>query len=102
MREITIVGAAVTDQALLLDAECGGLQTEVTCKSIKGSSGFRPPQDSSWKETLKREILDDVKVQISGLTQELKPLLQPTVAEPHPSTATQERKSTRGPDEPVG
>lgn len=62
--------AAIKDEALLLDAKCGSLQPEVTGTSINGSR-FWPLQDGDWKETLKREILEDVKVQITGLTQEL-------------------------------
>lgn len=80
--------AAIKEEALLLDAECSSLQTEVTCTSIDGSSRIHPSQDNSWKENLEKEILDDFKVQITSLTQELlkelKPLFQPVVAEPLP------------------
>ena len=49
-----------------------------------------PPQEANWRETLKQEIMEDVKSQMQGLTQELmkeiKPLLQPTTATPQPPT----------------
>ncbi|KAK0147898.1 Paraneoplastic antigen-like protein 5 [Merluccius polli] len=65
--------AAIRQEALLLDTEYGNTQTE----------------GSDWKETLKQEIMEDVKAQMRGLTQELmreiKPLLQPAAVAPQPS-----------------
>lgn len=81
--------AAIRQEALLLDAEYGNTQTEVTCSFVNNSRvPPKPSQGSDWKEMLKQEIMEDVKAQMSGLTlelmREIKPLLQPTVA-PQPS-----------------
>lgn len=92
--------AALRQEALMLDAEHGNQQPEVTCSSVNNSRvSPNPPQEASWKETLKREIMEDVKSQMQGLTQELmreiKPLLQPTTATPQPPT--QPRSERRRP-----
>ncbi|GLD56409.1 uncharacterized protein AKAME5_000875900 [Lates japonicus] len=82
--------AAIRQEALLLDAEYGNTQTEVTCSSVNNSRvSPKPTQGSDWKETLKQEIMEDVKTQMGGLTQELlreiKSLLQPAAVAPQPS-----------------
>lgn len=73
--------AAVHQEALLLDSERGNSRPEVTCASVSNPYVSAQTQDASWKETLKREIMEDVKLQIAGITQELlreiKPLIQP-------------------------
>lgn len=74
--------AAIRQEALLLASECGNPKPEVTCASVNNPSVSTSTQETNWKETLKREIMEDVRLQMSGLTQELlreiKPLLQPT------------------------
>lgn len=82
--------AAIRQEALLLDAEYGNTPTEVTCLFVNNSRvASRPTQGSEWKETLKQEIMEDVKAQVGGLTQELlkeiKSLLQPAAVAPQPS-----------------
>ena len=82
--------AAIRQEALLLDAEYGNTQTEVTCSSVDNSRvPPKPSQGHDWKEALRQEIMEDVKAQMRGLTQELmkeiKPLLQPATAAPQPS-----------------
>lgn len=63
--------AAIRQEALLLDAEYGNTQTEVTCSFVNNSSvPPKPSQGSDWKELLKQEIMEDVKAQMRGLTQE--------------------------------
>uniref|UniRef100_A0AAV2IY75 Uncharacterized protein n=1 Tax=Knipowitschia caucasica TaxID=637954 RepID=A0AAV2IY75_KNICA len=58
----------------------------------------RLPQEPNWKEQLKREIMEDVKMQIKGITQEivaeLKPLLQTASPQPSPPNPTRTRQST--------
>ncbi|KAI9520928.1 hypothetical protein NQZ68_013334 [Dissostichus eleginoides] len=83
--------AAIRQEALLLEAEYGRSQPEGTCHLVSGSHVLpNQPQAEGWKETLKREIMDDEKSQMQGLTQELmkeiKPLLQPVTAAPPPPT----------------
>lgn len=91
--------AALRQEALLLDAEHGNPQPEVTCASVNNPCVPPHSQDTSWKETLKREIMEDVKLQMTGLTQELlkeiKPLLQPASVPPRPPT--QFRRERRQP-----
>ncbi len=92
--------AALRQEALMLDAEHGNQQPEVTCFAVNNPRASpNPPQGASWKETLKREIMEDVKSQMQGLTQELmkeiKPLLQPATATPQPPT--QLRRERRRP-----
>lgn len=75
--------AELRQEAVLLESEYGQAQSEVICSSInKQYSSPRPAQEPNWKEQLKREIMEDVKVQMKGITQEivaeLKPLLQTT------------------------
>ncbi|KAL7384824.1 hypothetical protein ABVT39_009510 [Epinephelus coioides] len=45
--------AALRQEALLLDAEHGNLQPEVTCTSVNNPRVPAHSQDVSWKETLK-------------------------------------------------
>ncbi|XP_029920671.1 uncharacterized protein LOC115368614 [Myripristis murdjan] len=75
--------AELRKEALLLDAEHGNAH----------------PEDTSWKETLKKEIMEDVKLQMTGFTQELlkeiKPLLQPSNTSTQPPT--QSRRERRQP-----
>lgn len=81
------------EEALQLDSEYGHQRPEVTCSLVnKQYHSPKPPQDTNWKEQLKSEIMDDVKAQMKGLTQdivaELKPLLQqssPQPSSPHPT-----------------
>ncbi len=52
---------ALRQEALMLDAEHGNQQPEVTCSSVNNSCvSTNPPQEAGWKETLKREIMEDV------------------------------------------
>ncbi|KAK7933216.1 hypothetical protein WMY93_004112 [Mugilogobius chulae] len=79
--------ADLREEAMLLESEYGRAQQEVTCAAInKQYNSPRPLQDPDWKEQLKREIMDDVKLQMKGLSQdivaELKPLLQSTSPQP--------------------
>lgn len=80
--------AAIRQEALLLDAEHKSPQPEVTCASVNNPRVPTHSQDNSWKETLKREIMEDVKLQMTGLTQELlkeiKPFLQPAISPVQP------------------
>lgn len=81
--------ADLREEALQLNTEYGHQRPEVTCSVInKQYSSPKLSQDTHWKEQLKQEILEDVKLQMKGLTQdivaELKPLLQP--ASPQPSS----------------
>ena len=83
--------ATLRQEALTLDAETGDQQPEVTCSSVNDSRvSPNSSQEARWKETLKREIMEDVKSQMQGLTQELmreiKPLLQPAFTTPQPPT----------------
>lgn len=85
------------EEALLLDSEYGRTQPEVTCSLINKQYGSpRPPQDADWREQLKREIMDDVKAQMKGLTQdivsELKPLLQSTSPQINSPKPTRNRR----------
>ena len=91
--------AALRQEALLLDEEHGGMQTEVTCHAVNPTHVSRQTQEADWKEALRKEIMDDVKAQMQGLTTELlkeiKPLLQPAMAHtPPPPTARPERRYT--------
>lgn len=80
--------AGIRQEALLLDAEYSNTSPEVTCASVNNPRVPPPTQDASWKEALKKEIMEDVRLQMTGLTQELlreiKPLLQPAVAPSQP------------------
>lgn len=92
--------AALRQEALMLDTEHGTQQPEVTCSFVNNSRvSPNPPQETSWKETLKREIMEDVKSKMQGLTQEMmreiKPLLQPATDTPQPPT--QPRRERRRP-----
>lgn len=73
--------AAVQDEALLLEEEQrgqGGL--DMACTAAIGESRQFTPPTPTWKETLRQEIMNDVKDQMKGLAQEImneiKPLLQ--------------------------
>ena len=77
------------DEALQLDSEYGHRRPEVTCATInKQYASSRPPPDINWREQLKQEIMDEVKVHMKGITQdiiaELKPLLQSTAPQHSP------------------
>ncbi|CAK6977740.1 uncharacterized protein LOC127366611 isoform X2 [Scomber scombrus] len=63
--------AGIRQEALLLASDWGNPKPEVTCASVSNPSLSASTQDASWKETLKREIMEDVRLQMSGLTQEL-------------------------------
>lgn len=85
---------ALRREALLLEDEYRS-PSEITCAAVNNSytrSHTPPPQDTDWKETMKREIMEDVKSQMKGLAQELmkeiRPLLQsPPQPPPHTSNA---------------
>lgn len=74
--------AALRQEALTLDTEHGGTPaTEISCHAITNPVTVPvPPQSSAWREELKREIMEDVKMQMQGMTKELlnelKPLIQ--------------------------
>uniref|UniRef100_A0AAV2LVD4 Neurotransmitter-gated ion-channel ligand-binding domain-containing protein n=1 Tax=Knipowitschia caucasica TaxID=637954 RepID=A0AAV2LVD4_KNICA len=80
--------AALREEALLLDSEYGSSASEVTCSIVNNKSRFSKEPYSDWKETLKRDIMEEVKAEMKGLAQELirelKPHLSPvaTAAEP--------------------
>uniref|UniRef100_A0AAV2JLM6 Reverse transcriptase domain-containing protein n=1 Tax=Knipowitschia caucasica TaxID=637954 RepID=A0AAV2JLM6_KNICA len=63
--------------------------------------GRAEPEEPNWKEQLKREIMEDVKMQMKGITQEivaeLKPLLQTASPQPSPPNPTRTRQSTPRP-----
>ena len=86
--------ATVRQEALLLDTEHGGMRspTEVTCHAVNPTPVSQPLQEADWKASLKREIMEDVKSQMQGLTQELlkeiRPLLQST--SPHTPSPPQQ------------
>lgn len=42
--------AAIQQEALLLDSECGNPKPEVTCASVSNPCVSAPSQDASWKE----------------------------------------------------
>lgn len=91
--------AAIHQEALLLDAEYGNTQTEVTCSFVNNSRvAPKPSQGSDWKETLKQEIMEDVKAQMRGLNQELmreiKPLRQPATVVPQPSRRSERERGS--------
>lgn len=81
--------AAIREEALLLDAEHRGSPSEVNCSSVNNSHVPIPPQENSWKEALKQELMEDMKKQLKGLTQELlreiKPHMQTAATNPQPS-----------------
>lgn len=92
--------ADLRQEALLLDSEYGHTRPEVTCSLINKYGSPRHPQDAGWREQLKREIMDDVKAQMKGLSQdivaELKPLLQSTSPQPtSPNPSWNRRYSPR-------
>ena len=74
--------AALRREALSLNSEYGGMSTNVTCHAVLPSAAQIQTQASDWKATLKKEIMEDVKEQLHGITtelmKELKPLLQPS------------------------
>ncbi|CAL9694508.1 unnamed protein product [Knipowitschia caucasica] len=80
--------AALREEALLLDSEYGSSASEVTCSIVNNKSSFSKEPYSDWKETLKRDIMEEVKAEMKGLAQELirelKPHLSPvaTASEP--------------------
>ena len=82
---------ALRTEALLLESEHGSTQTpEIACHAVNPIPVSNPPQESAWKKAFKQEIMDDVKVQLQGLTKELvrelRPLLQSGNPDPRPST----------------
>ena len=74
-------------EALSLNKEYGSMTSDVACHAINPSTA-NPPQASDWRKDLKKEIMDDVKTQIQGITEELlreiKPRLQPATEETRP------------------
>ena len=88
--------AAVRQEALLLDTEHGGTRSpEVTCHAVNPTPVSKPLQDADWKATLKKEIMEDVRSQMKGLTQELmkeiRPLLQSPGHTPSPPPPPQQQ-----------
>lgn len=72
--------AAIYSEALLLEEEQQGQRgIDATCSATFGESRQHSTPISNWKETLKQEILTEVKDQMKGLTHEImseiKPLL---------------------------
>lgn len=94
--------AAIRQEALLLDSEHGGMTSpEVSCHAVNRTPVSQPLQEVDRNATLKREIMDDVKAQMQGLTQEimkeLRPLLQPALTHtpsPPPPHDRQGRRHT--------
>ncbi|KAK7925333.1 hypothetical protein WMY93_007643 [Mugilogobius chulae] len=81
--------AALRQEALLLDSEYGPSTSEVTCFAVnKQYASPRTPQEEHWKEQLKREIMEDVKAQMKGLTQEIVAELRPMMQPPPVHSAT--------------
>lgn len=93
--------SSIRKEALLLDTDRETLQPEVTCAAVSGPCAPLSSQDTSWRETMKREIMEDVKTQMSGLTQELlrelKPLLQQQVAERQPPSQAKRGRQRQHP-----
>ena len=94
--------AALRQEALALDGEYGGTNTpEIACHAVNPASISRAPQPADWRDTLKKEIMDDVKLQMKGLTQELlreiKPLLQPGTVEMRPQSTVPPESSSAPP-----
>ena len=77
--------SALRQEALLLEEEYGKPQPEVTCSAVNNSyvrPSVPPPQENDWKEAMKREIMEDVKSQMKGLTQELMKEIRPLLQSP--------------------
>lgn len=94
--------ADLCEEARQLNLEYGRQRSEVTCSVInKQYASPAPPQEIKWKEQLKQEIMDDVKLQMKGLTQdivaELKPLLQLTSPQPSSPNPTWNRRNSPRP-----
>lgn len=73
--------AALRQEALLLDGEYAQSQSEVTCSAVNNSS-VPPKQEAGWRETLRQEIMEDVKSQMKTLTQELMREIRPLLRSP--------------------
>lgn len=72
--------ATVHREALLLEEEQLGHQgLQTTCLAVGESRCVKPPYEPDWKETFKKEIMEDVKGQMRDLVKdvvnEIKPLL---------------------------
>uniref|UniRef100_A0AAV2L8I8 Reverse transcriptase/retrotransposon-derived protein RNase H-like domain-containing protein n=1 Tax=Knipowitschia caucasica TaxID=637954 RepID=A0AAV2L8I8_KNICA len=85
------------EEARLLETEYGRGQPEVTCASVqKHYDSPKTPQGLDWKEQLKREIMEEVNVQMKGLSRdilaELKPLLQSASPQSSPPNTTWNRR----------
>ena len=98
--------SALREEALLLDAEHGGVRTtEIACHAINPASVSKP-QTASWREEmkqelrqelkqeLKQEMMDDVKAQMQGFTREIMNEIRP-----HLSSAAAARPRSPPPPE---
>lgn len=74
--------AAVFKEALLLEEEHQQIETEEAACALIGESNATQSrsQEKHWKQTLKEEILGDLKAQLKELTQELWKECQPAPA----------------------
>lgn len=77
----------------MLEMNHGHYQKEVTCTAVSDSPSLpRSVQHPNRKESLKQEIMKDVKSQLDNLAQELlkelKPLVQPTLPVSSPKLQT--------------
>ena len=71
LRNPTLTFYDLQQEALLLEEEYVPLPLEdATCSAVSNPP-VPPKQDVSWRTTLKEEIMEDVKVQMKTLTQEL-------------------------------
>ena len=81
--------AALRTEALQLATEYRGMcAPEVMCHAVNHVPVSKPSQASDWRQELKREILEDVKMQIQGffkgLMDEMRQVVQATVAAVRP------------------
>lgn len=80
--------AALRQEALLLNSEYGSVTSEVTCSIVNNKTSFLKEPHADWRETFKRDIMQEVKVEMKGLAQELikelKPHLSPVAAAAEP------------------
>lgn len=68
---------ALCDEALKLDSEYGCSTSDVTCSIVHNKPSFSKDPQPDWRETLKRDIMEEVKVEMKGLAQELIKELKP-------------------------
>ena len=79
---------ALREEAVLLEAEYGGMQvTDIACRAIN-STCIPKPQATDWKQELKQGMLEDVKTLVQGfikeMMDEIRPLIQAAVAAVRP------------------